>query len=228
MRRVNHRDIAAIYFYFGIWRAAVGTGLRVIVRLELRSPGGFLGNDQLYNSIVTAHALVIIFFFIIPITLGGFGNWLVPIMLRRKDIAYPRLNNFRFWLLPPALSALVIRRLSGVGAGTGWTIYPPLRSVGQPGRSVDLAIGALHIGGIRSLIASINFISTPICLNAGNESAEHRRLIIWAMGLTAILLLLSIPVLAGGITILLTDRNINTAFFDPAGGGDPILFQHLF
>jgi len=168
------------------------------------------------------------FFFIIPITLGGFGNWLVPILLSSKDIAYPRLNNFRFWLLPPALSALVVRSLRGVGVGTGWTIYPPLRTVGQPGTSVDLAIAALHIGGISSLIASVNFISTPICLNGGNESAEHRRLINWAIGLTAVLLLLSIPVLAGGITILLTDRNINTTFFDPTGGGDPILFQHLF
>jgi len=143
-------------------------------------------------------------------------------------MAYPRLNNFSFWLLPPALSTLVISRLSGVGAGTGWTIYPPLSAAGQPGTSVDLAIGALHIGGVRSLMASINFIARPLCLNAGNESAESVSLIVWAMGLTAVLLLLSIPVLAGGITILLTDRNVNTTFFDPAGGGDPILFQHLF
>jgi cytochrome c oxidase subunit 1 len=217
-----------MYFYFGIWSAAIGTGLRIVVRLELRSPGSFIGNDQLYNRVVTAHALVIIFFFIMPITLGGFGNWLVPILISRKDMAYPRLNNFSFWLLPPALSTLVIRRLSGAGAGTGWTIYPPLSAAGQPGTSVDLAIGALHIGGVRSLMASINFIARPLCLNAGNESAESVSLIVWAMGLTAVLLLLSIPVLAGGITILLTDRNVNTTFFDPAGGGDPILFQHLF
>jgi len=77
-------------------------------------------------------------------------------------------------------------------------------------------------------MASINFIARPLCLNRGNEPAERVRLIVWAIGLTAILLLLSIPVLAGGITILLTDRNVNTTFFDPAGGGDPILFQHLF
>ena len=96
MRSVNHRDIAAMYFYFGIWSAAAGTGLRIIVRLELRSPGSFIGNDQLYNRVVTAHALVIIFFFIMPITLGGFGNWLVPILISRKDMAYPRLNNFSF------------------------------------------------------------------------------------------------------------------------------------
>ena len=228
IRSVNHRDIAVMYFYFGIWSAAVGTGLRIIVRLELRRPGSFIGNDQLYNRVVTAHALVMIFFFIMPITLGGFGNWLVPILISRKDMAYPRLNNFSFWLLPPALTTLVISSLRGVGAGTGWTIYPPLSAAGQPGTSVDLAIGALHIGGVSSLIASINFIARPLCLNRGNEPAERVRLIVWAIGLTAILLLLSIPVLAGGITILLTDRNVNTTFFDPAGGGDPILFQHLF
>jgi len=143
-------------------------------------------------------------------------------------MAYPRLNNFSFWLLPPALRTLVISRLRGVGAGTGWTIYPPLSASGQPGTRVDLAIGALHIGGMRSLMASINFIASPLCLNASNEGAESVNLIVWAIGLTAVLLLLSIPVLAGGITMLLTDRNINTTFFDPAGGGDPILFQHLF
>lgn len=115
-----------------------------------------------------------------------------------------------------------------MGAGTGWTIYPPLSAAGQPGTRVDLAIGALHIGGVRRLMASINFIASPLCLNRGNEPADRVRLIVWAMGLTAVLLLLSIPVLAGGITMLLTDRNVNTTFFDPAGGGDPILFQHLF
>merc|ERR1711888_99669 len=83
-------------------------------------------------------------------------------------------------------------------------------------------------GGVRSLMASINFIARPLCLNAGNESAESVSLIVWAIGLTAVLLLLSLPVLAGAITMLLTDRNFNTSFFDPAGGGDPILFQHLF
>lgn len=229
----NAKDIGVLYLIFGLFSAIVGATLSLIIRIEIAYPGSHFIKEEVlgsvFNMVITAHALIMIFFFVMPVLLGGFGNYMLPILIGSVDMSFPRLNNISFWLLIPSILLLVISTYIETGVGAGWTIYYPLTSsTFHSGGSVDLAIFSLHLAGMSSLLGAINFITTVINTKIKGLHFHHMPLFVWAVFLTAILLLLAVPVLAGAITLLLLDRIFNTSFYEPAGGGDPVLFSHLF
>ena len=241
---VNHKDIGKMYLMSALLFFFIGGLLAEAVRLELLEPGmqvftdtwnvlgqeinvGFDGDT--FNRMTAMHATFMIFFAIIP-AFVGLGNYFVPIMVGSPDMAFPRLNNWTFWIVPFAGLLMIGSFFVPGGANAaGWTIYPPLTAKEfASGPGIDMWILAVHLAGASSILGAINFIVTILNMRAPGMGMMKMPLFVWSWLVTAWLMLLGTPVLAGAITMLLTDRNFDTAFFNPAGGGDPVLFQHIF
>ena len=226
----NHKDIGTLYITGAVIGGCVGGILSMIMRAQLMYPHNHIvSSGQEWNAIITAHGLLMIFWMVMPALIGGMGNWFVPMMIGAPDMAFPRLNNMSFWFLAAGFVFVMLGLLLGQGAGAGWTLYPPLDEAQySPGVATDFSLFSLHLAGISSLLGAINFIATILNMRAPGMGMFKMPLFCWSILVTAFLLLLAIPVLAGAVTMLIMDRNFGTSFFTPSGGGDPVLFQHLF
>jgi len=222
----NHKDIGTLYLWFSMIMFFIGGAMALVIRAELFQPGIQIVDPMFFNSMTTMHALVMIFGVVMP-AFVGLANWMIPMMIGAPDMALPRLNNWSFWIMPFAFAILLSTLFmdSGGPAG-GWTLYPPL--VLQMGDSFAYVIFAIHFLGISSVMGSINIVATIFNMRPPGMTFMKMPMFVWTWLITAYLLIATIPVLAGAVTMLLTDRFFGTSFFSASGGGDPVMFQHIF
>ncbi len=222
----NHKDIGTLYLVFSLIMFFVGGAMAMVIRAELFMPGLQLVQPDFFNQMTTMHALIMVFGAVMPAWVG-FANWMIPLMIGAPDMALPRMNNWSFWILPFAFTMLLSTLfMDSGGPASGWTLYPPLSL--QTGNSFAFVVFAVHMMGISSIMGSINIIATIMNMRAPDMSLLRMPLFVWTWLITAYLLIAVMPVLAGAVTMLLTDHFFGTSFFNAAGGGDPVLFQHIF
>ena len=222
----NHKDIGTLYLIFSLTMFMIGGAMAMVIRAELFMPGLQLVEPDFFNQMTTMHALVMVFGAVMPAWVG-FANWLVPMMIGAPDMALPRMNNWSFWILPFAFTMLLSTLfMDSGGPAAGWTLYPPL--VLQTGTSFAFVVFAIHMMGVSSIMGSINIIATIFNMRAPGMRLLRMPMFVWTWLITAFLLIAVMPVLAGAVTMLLTDHFFSTNFFNAAGGGDPVMFQHIF
>jgi cytochrome c oxidase subunit 1 len=256
---LDHKVIGIQYLFTSLLMALIGGFLAMLIRMQLGFPtakfywaqwlfpGGFANNQikpDFYLAVVTMHGTIMIFFVLTTALSGGFGNFLIPLQIGARDMAFPFLNMLSYWLVPPAIVVLLAAFFVAGGApNAGWTAYPPLSAIPQaapgsgPGQTLWLLSLAILI--VALLFGSLNYITTILQLRTRGMSMMRLPLTIWALFITAILMLLSFPVLFAAVIMLLFDRTAGTSFFVPSGvvvgsqllqhsGGSPLLWQHLF
>lgn len=207
----NHKDIGTMYLIFSFFMLMEGGVLALLLRTELFEPGLQFFRPELFNQFTTMHGLIMVFGAVMP-AFVGFANWMIPLQIGASDMAFARMNNFSFWLLPVAGIMLTVSFFVPGGAtAAGWTLYAPLSA--QMGPGMDLAIFALHIMGASSIMGAINIIVTVLNMRAPGMTLMKMPLFCWTWLITAFLLIAVLPVLAAAITMVLTDRHFGAGFF---------------
>ncbi len=226
---IDHKVIGIQYICSSLIFFVVGGFLAELIRVELLTPGAdLMASGGAYNSLFTIHATVMIFLVVIPM-FAGFGNYLIPLMIGAKDMAFPWLNAFAFWLIPPAGILLLSGWLVGGQAQAGWTSYFPLSGATySPFDGQTLWAISLHMLGLSSILGAINFIVTIRNMRTPGMSYWNMPLFCWGVLATSVIVVLATPFLAGGLTLMLLDRLAGTGFFTVATGGDPLLWPNVF
>lgn len=244
----DHKMIGLQYLWTSLFFLFIGGGLALAVRYQLAVPGAvvpvigqFLPQTVAvdgviipggYNMLVTMHATIMVFFVVMPMLIGAFGNFLIPLQIGAGDMAFPLLNELSYWLY--VISGFIILGAffaPGGAPGTGWTAYAPLSSVAAyNGTPIGQSLWgvAIFINGLSSIAGATNYITTVVNLRAPGMTMFRLPLTVWSLFITAILLILAVPVLSAAAAMLFADLNFGTSFFKPAGGGQPLLWQHLF
>jgi cytochrome c oxidase subunit 1 len=223
----NHKDIGSMYLIFSLVMFLFGGAMALMIRSELFHPGHHLIDPAFFNQMTTMHGLIMVFGAVMP-AFVGLANWMIPVMIGAPDMALPRMNNWSFWILPVAFGILGSTLFMQGGAPNfGWTFYAPLSTTYGP-PSTDYFILGVHLMGLSSIMGAINIIATIMNLRAPGMTYMKLPIFCWTWLITAFLLIAVMPVLAGAVTMMLTDRHFGTSFFNAAGGGDPVLFQHVF
>ncbi len=223
----NHKDIGSLYLWFSFIMFLIGGSMAMVIRAELFQPGLQLVEPHFFNQMTTVHGLVMVFGAVMP-AFTGLANWMIPMMIGAPDMALPRMNNWSFWILPFAFVILLASLfMEGGGPAFGWTFYAPL-STTYSSDSTALFVFSIHIMGISSIMGAINVIVTIMNMRAPGMTFMKMPMFAWTWLITAFLLIAVMPVLAGAVTMVLTDKYFGTSFFDAAGGGDPVMFQHIF
>ncbi len=223
----DHKRIGIMYLISMMTFFLVAVGIGVFMRLELISPGETIMGAQTYNALFTLHGVIMIFLFIVPGIPAAFGNFILPIQIGAKDVAFPRLNLFSYWLYLTGVIIAMLSLFTGPGpADTGWTFYAPYSI--RTGTNVTLAVLAAFILGFSSILTGLNFITTMHRLKAPGMSFFKMPLFCWSLYATGWIQILATPILGITLALVAMERLLGIGVFDPVKGGDPVLYQHLF
>ncbi len=223
----DHKRIGLLYFWSVLSFFLVAVVLGLLLRIELMAPGRTIMGPETYNALFTVHGAIMVFLFIIPGFPGAFGNLVMPIQIGARDVSFPRLNLFSWWLYMIGAAVIITALFTGGGApDTGWTFYVPFSA--RSGTNVSLAVFGVFIVGFSSIVTGVNFVTTIHRLRAPGMSWDRLPLFVWSLYATAWVQILATPILGITLLLIIAERVLGVGLFDPVKGGDPVMYQHLF